>query len=671
MRLKLAGSFGGMLLAFSLFVLWFFPTRMGEMATRLERARAASVAGALAKATASALSFNDELAVHELLGALEKDPDAVFAQALRDDGSALASWRVEKGKKWPVLTQEVQQWVEGDTLIVASPLQSALGGRGHLVLGMSLGALQSELKTIRTVSVLAILLVFIAGALISYLLGNALVRPTRVLTSLATKVIAENDLRIRIPPLSRDEIGELGESFNSLLEAQHGILRALKASLVDHEVLADALAAIGSRVQAGTDTIDRQVRESIFVTATMVSGLERVTKEIDELDGEVTGTQNAAGEVTRLVETVSQRLLSLGDDVRGSSRELDEIVRTIAETSRAIQKLDTFVSDSTQAMKNLETSQDLVQGAAKDAEEMSLTVAQAAEDGVTTIEKTVGSLSEINVAAEEAKQAIGRLSTRITEVGELLSVIDEIAERTNLLSLNASIVAAQAGEQGRAFMVVANEVNDLAERSKKHTKLIANTIGAIQKEVQQVAAATDRSHVRVETGVARGNEAALVFERIRRSAPMSVEAAQRIAGETTTQLQEVANLRRLLDALAATFALLRSAGERQAAGTATIADGGKKMLALTDEALGSSAAQQRAIEAINIAVARVAAAMLGVRGAQDTQIEQARRVRAGVEAISVAGKTQREALATLDENMRQLTAQTARLRTELSRFVFE
>jgi methyl-accepting chemotaxis protein len=240
-------SFGALLVGFALFLLWFYPSRMEDMAKRLETSRGRSVAGALAKAAASALSFNDELAVSELLSAMQSDPEARFAEVKRADGTTLAAWKVDKDKRWPKLDGE-QQWLEGDTLVVATPIVGSLGGQGYLILGLSRQAFLEEVRTIKNVTVAAALAVLILGALVSSIMGRALSQPAQILTSLTRKVVSERDLRVVIPPLSRDEIGDLGRTFNLLLDSQRSILGALASSLDEHERLSDTIAMVGARV---------------------------------------------------------------------------------------------------------------------------------------------------------------------------------------------------------------------------------------------------------------------------------------------------------------------------------------------------------------------------------------------------------------------------------------
>ena len=659
-----------MLAVLAIFVSWFFPARMAEMAARLERTRATSVASALEKAAASALGFNDELAVNELLLGVSKDPDARFAQVLRVDGTTLAAWNVDKTRKLPPLKGEMQQWIDGDTLVVATPINSVLGSRGHLILGMSRQALRDELRAIRETALWASLIILALGAVLSWALGSWLVRPTLVLTALTAKVLRDNDLRVEIPTLSRDEIGALGGAFKELLAAQRGTLASLQYSLDEHEQLGLTLGRVAARVQQNTDTIDRQVTLSLTVSSKMLSEIEDVAGEIRKLTNEVTSTTDSAAQMTRLLEGVAQKLHTLGNDVQRSSKELDDMVMTIEQTARAIGEVDAALRESTIAMHDMEASQDRVRAAVGDAQRASNAVNVHAEAGVASIEKTVASLTDIHGTAGDAAAAIAALNGRVEEVGEFLSVIEDVADRTNLLSLNASIIAAQAGEHGRAFSVVADEINDLATRSREYTQQIAATIGAIRNESKRAAEATARSQTRVELGVERGQEAAEVFARIRSGTNDALAASGRIGKESEEQLGQARTLKRLLDQLSNTFEALRTAGQQQSSGAGIIANGAKQMLALTSQALAAAEGQNEAIRTIERGVAKVSEVTGTLKTAQDAQREQGKNVRSAIDAISSAAASQREAIRSLEQSMNALAAQTATLREGMQRFMY-
>jgi methyl-accepting chemotaxis protein len=151
---------------------------------------------------------------------------------------------------------------------------------------------------------------------------------------------------------------------------------------------------------------------------------------------------------------------------------------------------------------------------------------QGAQAGSEAVSATIEGIDEIRAQTGEAKAVLERLARRIAEIGEIVDVIGEINDETNLLSLNAAIIAAQAGEQGKAFAVVANHVKTLAQRTTSSTQEIEGLIHAVQKESSNAELAMAAGIEAVEKGVERSRKAGEELERIQTS---SGEASSRVA----------------------------------------------------------------------------------------------------------------------------------------------
>jgi methyl-accepting chemotaxis protein len=153
-------------------------------------------------------------------------------------------------------------------------------------------------------------------------------------------------------------------------------------------------------------------------------------------------------------------------------------------------------------------------------------VSHGAEAGQQAVTATIDGIEEIRAQTSRAKTVLERLAERIGEIGEIVNVIGAINDETNLLSLNAAIIAAQAGEQGKAFAVVANHVKTLAQRTAGSTKEIEGLIRAVQDESSNAVRAMAAGMEAVESGVQRSRKAGEELDRIRAS---SREASSRVA----------------------------------------------------------------------------------------------------------------------------------------------
>ena len=169
---------------------------------------------------------------------------------------------------------------------------------------------------------------------------------------------------------------------------------------------------------------------------------------------------------------------------------------------------------------------------------------QAAESGLQAVQNAIGGMNAIRDQIQETSKRIKRLGESSQEIGEITELISDITEQTNVLALNAAIQAASAGEAGRGFSVVAEEVQRLAERSADATRQIAALVKAIQTDTQDAVAAMERSTQGVVEGARLSDNAgsalseidavsrrlALLIENISESASQEAESANEVAG---------------------------------------------------------------------------------------------------------------------------------------------
>jgi methyl-accepting chemotaxis protein len=161
-----------------------------------------------------------------------------------------------------------------------------------------------------------------------------------------------------------------------------------------------------------------------------------------------------------------------------------------------------------------------------------------AEQGAAAVRETVDGMASIKAAVGDAAGKVEELGKLGAQIGSVVETIDDIAEQTNLLALNAAIEAARAGEQGRGFAVVADEVRKLAERSQRETKAIAELIKGVQRGTREAVAAMADGSARVEQGAARADQAGralgdilvAVDDTVRQVTEIAAAAGQMAAG---------------------------------------------------------------------------------------------------------------------------------------------
>ncbi len=230
-------------------------------------------------------------------------------------------------------------------------------------------------------------------------------------------------------------------------------------------------------------------------------------------------------------------------NIAASSRSVEEESGQVARTSRAVAQNAERQSDSTAtmaaAMEEMTVSINHISDSARETEENSTAAAQLASSGETQTITAVAEIRRIADTVGNATEKIRQLVARASEIGSAATVIKEIAGQTNLLALNAAIEAARAGEQGRGFAVVADEVRALAERTSTATVQIEQMIKTIQDDTANAVSAMESARVPVARGVSISEEVAESLRGIRGRAHATQERIREVA--SATQEQSVAS----------------------------------------------------------------------------------------------------------------------------------
>jgi twitching motility protein PilJ len=205
------------------------------------------------------------------------------------------------------------------------------------------------------------------------------------------------------------------------------------------------------------------------ITGAIADSVNYTVEELRTLVSQVQGTVSRVTETTQQVEATSTELLA------ASTEQLHEI----RQTGEAVLQMATRINEvSAQAQETVDVARQSL---------------EAAETGRQAVQNTIGGMNSIREQIQETSKRIKRLGESSQEIGEITELISDITEQTNVLALNAAIQAASAGEAGRGFSVVAEEVQRLAERSGDATRQIAALVKTIQTDTQDAVAAMERS----------------------------------------------------------------------------------------------------------------------------------------------------------------------------------
>jgi len=397
-------------------------------------------------------------------------------------------------------------------------------------------------------------LVFAAMVLLGaagFVTARGMQAPLSDVVSATSRVAQGNLLPPRDRVLTDDEIGELAghvdrmrqrlaDTVSRVLDLTGRVRGSSGATLEQaHEIGggAESQARAVSAAVAAIEEMDRSLRSVAEGVRQLASAFREGTEAASRIGGDF-------DEFASDVEAVARGATEAAQAVAGFSRDAGQVAEEVSGLSAAAGRATHAVNDVDAALKRM---REHARGAARAAQD----TIQVAHEGAVNVRRTVEGIERIREGADAAATRVEALSRRISEVDRVLAVIDDIAEKTNLLALNASIIAAQAGEHGKSFAVVAGEIRDLATRTASSTREIASTVHDVQDASSEAVNVIRESSDRVAEGVALAGAAEESLNQILITAASSSQAAEEIAGATERQAATVGHVSREIDQVAA------------------------------------------------------------------------------------------------------------------------
>ncbi len=363
------------------------------------------------------------------------------------------------------------------------------------------------------------------------------------------------------------KLGELSTKMNSNYDDATGALQAFESDRLDgfKGAISDANSSAQLAITIGVIMCVVTTIVLFAVAFPIVKGIKdsivkvvHSLKDIAQEDGDLTvrietHCEDEIGDLVHWFNQFMQKLQGVVKDIVNSSQPLFELAQNLNQltddTNKTISVQQSAAIQAKEAVDNMTQSVTAVATSAAEAASAAGDASSAASDGQNVVNHTVQSIQQLAANAEETAEVISKLEADSNQVGVVLDVIKGIAEQTNLLALNAAIEAARAGEQGRGFAVVADEVRTLASRTQQSTEEIQSTIeqlqGAARSAVSVMSKGTEQASESVETANKAGASLDVITDTISKITAMNDQIAastgeqQKVADTISSNVDEI------------------------------------------------------------------------------------------------------------------------------------
>lgn len=499
-RAKLVASFAVLIVIVVAFILWYYPKEEKETSMQFAQRQTTMLSEMLGFATGAGLEESNFDLLKSAVDWAKNDKSVRYVGLIGADKEKIFDYNADslhaeyKNVDYKKILQQDAITVQDNRIYAHAPSDYKGNNHGSVVVIYSLKTVQEQIDKNFATSLIIGIIILVVGIGFILIMSGVMTRQI-VALSTATLRVSEGFLDEEIKVTSQDEIGQLAESISKMLQN----IRLAVVSEEEKQYLAHS-------VQVMLDEMDKFADGDLTV--------QLVVRNDDEISKLYRGFNRAVSNIRQMIEQVTdavERTGSTSMQIHSSTEQLSSGVQ-----KQSIQTNDVAVSVEKMTETISENASNAIQTA-----EVAANNGNLAQKGGSIVQQTVDKMREIAKVVSRSTATIERLGTSSAEIGEIVSVIDEIADQTNLLALNAAIEAARAGDQGRGFAVVADEVRKLAERTTKATKQIASMIKNIQSESREAVQAMQEGNREVNKGMTLADEAGRSLQEI-------VDSSQRV-----------------------------------------------------------------------------------------------------------------------------------------------
>jgi methyl-accepting chemotaxis protein len=512
-----------------------------------------------------------------------------------------------------------------------------------------------------------VLISLLTVTLVAVFAAKELVEAARSLRD-EVDLVASGDLRTARCLESPDEFGELARSFGRLAAMLRLTVRGYAETVRGMEAVTETISGAAGDMTGATR---RQV-ESLGAATGSMQSLRSHVEEIARSTQALSSSMDEHGQHVALLVTGGQDLHHSASILSAQVSEVSSRIGSLIQSSDRISSHGASLGQrASKAAEGLRLVASAAQSVDADAAELARLAARtvaAADQGRERMHRAAVGMEAIRTATETADDVIRRLGERARQIGRIVDVIDDVADETGLLALNAAIIAAQAGSAGSAFKVVADEVKSLSERVLRSTKEIAEVVGSVQEESSRAIDAIALGVASVRDGVVLSQEAGEALDEIVDAANASGVRIQHIVAEARRQSTSAAEMVALMSDVQAGVQDIQELGRAQSQTSHAVLESSGTMEGVAGQMHATAERQSGSVARMRDGIERVRLSTSTIRDALAEQSATSGSIAGSLDQVLHDTRSHESSVVRLGEAVDALARQAESLRRDVAQF---
>jgi len=586
--------------------------------------------------------------------------DSFFQRALKEKKESLEYYRNKQGDEMLVLFEPML-------------LDGTIHGWIRLDLSLKETGDMIKERTVQLIGLAVLLAVLFTafGTILTFRFSHALVSGLNTLID-QSKRMADGDFSQRLEIQADDQLGEVGivaRAFSQMSIALKAIINRIQDTSRQVNSVADQMSGRFNQIGEGAVQQSNEVELTSSSIKKANGAIKNIAENIDSLSSSSLSTSSSLAEMSAAINQVAESTVTLSTFVENTVSSLLQMSTSLRQVTGSVHTLSASAAETSSSINEMNVSINEVGKRAKESADLTEKVSQdASELGVGAIEKIYGGMEKIRQTVDQSSRVIIKLEERTEQIGKILTVINEVNRQTNLLALNSAILAAQAGERGRGFVVVSDEIKDLADRTAISTKEIAQLIRDVQSEVKDAVISIKEGEKSVEDGIILTVNAKKSLNNILDRSKRSSDMSHQIEQATFSQIQATLHMIHMIDKINAMVQEVGGTMKEIEKGTQQITEASEHIRVISRQLKTATEEQAKGSKLINEAGGNMAERIQEISRAINEQKEGNETIAKSIHKIHEVARLSVEMVEQMNKAVQGLVSHANLLDEEVNRF---